>query len=87
LSNLKVENDLAQALQGVDALILAVPHDAYRQLTPEQVVEWAGKPIAIIDCFRLLDDATIARYFELGCEVKGLGRGHIQRIKQAVRRT
>ena len=33
------------------------------------------------------DDATIARYFELGCEVKGLGRGHIQRIKQAVRRT
>ena len=87
LSNLKVENDLAQALQGVDALILAVPHDAYRQLTPEQVVEWAGKPIAIIDCFGLLDDATIARYFELGCEVKGLGRGHIQRIKQAVRRT
>ena len=87
LSNLKVDNDLAQALQGVDALILAVPHDAYRQLTPEQVVEWAGKPIAIIDCFGLLDDATIARYFELGCEVKGLGRGHIQRIKQAVRRT
>ncbi len=87
LSNLKVENDLAQALQGVDALILAVPHDAYRQLTPEQVVEWAGKPIAIINCFGLLDDATIARYFELGCEVKGLGRGHIQRIKQAVRRT
>ena len=85
LSNLKVENDLAQALQGVDALILAVPHDAYRQLTPEQVVEWAGKPIAVIDCFGLLDDAAIARYFELGCEVKGLGRGHIQRIKQACR--
>lgn len=85
LSNLKVDNDLAQALQGVDALILAVPHDAYRQLTPEQVVEWAGKPIAVVDCFGLLDDATIARYFELGCEVKGLGRGHIQRIKQACR--
>ncbi len=85
LSNLKVDNDLAQALQGVDALILAVPHDAYRQLTPEQVVEWAGKPIAVIDCFGLLDDASIARYFELGCEVKGLGRGHIQRIKQVAR--
>ncbi len=85
LSNLKVETDLAQALQGVDALILAVPHEAYRQLTPEQVVGWAGKPIAVVDCFGLLDDATIARYFELGCEVKGLGRGHIQRIKQAAR--
>lgn len=86
LSELKVDNNLQQALQGVDALILAVPHDAYRSLTPEQVVEWAGRPIAIIDCFGLLDDATIARYFELGCEVKGLGRGHIQRIKKAVRK-
>ena len=86
LSGLKVESDLAQALQDVDALILAVPHDAYRQLTPEQVVAWAGRPIAVIDCFGMLRDETIARYFELGCEVKGLGRGHIQRIKKSVRR-
>lgn len=84
LSALKVENNLQAALNGVDALILAVPHDAYRNLTPEQVVEWAGRPIAVIDCFGMLKDATIARYFELGCEVKGLGRGHIQRIKKAV---
>lgn len=87
LSSLKVENNLGEALKGVDALILAVPHDAYRKLTPEQVVAWAGKPIAVVDCFGLLDDATIARYFELGCEVKGLGRGHIQRIKQAARQS
>ncbi len=86
LSQLKVENNLEQALKGVDALILAVPHDAYRGLTAEQVVAWAGQPIAVIDCFGLLDDATITRYFELGCEVKGLGRGHIQRLKQAVRK-
>lgn len=85
LAELKVENDLQRALDGVDALILAVPHDAYRKLTPEQVVAWAGGPIAVIDCFGMLDDATIARYFELGCEVKGLGRGHIQRIKKGVR--
>lgn len=84
LSELTVENNLQAALKGVDALILAVPHDAYRNLTPEQVVEWAGRPIAVIDCFGMLKDATIARYFELGCEVKGLGRGHIQRIKKAV---
>jgi hypothetical protein len=30
-------------------------------------------------------DSKIRRYFELGCEVKGLGRGHIQRIKEDVR--
>lgn len=86
LSELKVASDLAQALQGVDALILAVPHDAYRNLTPELVVAWAGRPIAVIDCFGMLKDETIARYFELGCEVKGLGRGHIQRIKKSVRK-
>jgi hypothetical protein len=44
-----------------------------------------GRPVAIIDCFCLLSDQDIRRYFELGCEVKGLGRGHIKRIKDEVR--
>ncbi len=69
----------------MDALIFAVRHQAYKTLTPEAVVDLIGRPAAIIDCFGILDDATIRRYFELGCEVKGLGRGHIQRIKEAVR--
>jgi len=34
-----------------------------------------GRPVAVIDCFGILDDEKIRRYFELGCEVKGLGRG------------
>ncbi len=45
----------------------------------------AGKPRAVIDCFGMLDDQAIRRYFELGCEVKGLGRGHVKRIKDEVR--
>jgi len=49
-------------------------------------VNTIGKPAAVIDCFGILDDGKIHRYFELGCEVKGLGRGHIQRIKDAVRK-
>jgi len=44
----------------------------------------AGKPLAIVDCFGIFDDETIRRYFELGCEVKGLGRGHVKRIKDEV---
>ena len=44
-----------------------------------------GKPCAIIDCFCILDDDQIRRYFELGCEVKGMGRGHVKRIKDSVR--
>jgi len=44
-----------------------------------------GSPPTIIDCFGILEDEKIKRFFELGCEVKGLGRGHIQRIKEDVR--
>jgi len=86
LSELKVSHDLGEALQGADAVVLAVRHQAYRSLQPERMVELTGRPVAVIDCFGLLDDDRIRRYFELGCEVKGLGRGHIQRIKEEVRR-
>jgi UDP-N-acetyl-D-glucosamine dehydrogenase len=62
-----------------------VRHKPYLELGPDDVVKWAGGPLAVIDCFGILDDDRIRRYFELGCEVKGLGRGHIQRIKEEVR--
>ncbi len=85
LTSLRVQKDLTAAMQGVEALILAVPHTPYLAIKPEDVVAWAGKPIAVVDCFGLLSDEKIRRLFELGCEVKGLGRGHIQRIKEEVR--
>lgn len=87
LVNIRVQHDLQSALKSVSALILAVPHKQYLDLDPKKIVEWAGGPIAIIDCFGILDDDRIRRYFELGCEVKGLGRGHIQRIKDDVRKS
>ena len=62
-----------------------MPHEPYKALAPEQVVEMIGAPAAIIDCFGMLGDDQIRRYFELGCEVKGLGRGHVQRIKKQVK--
>ena len=86
LSELEIQKDLAAALKGADALILAVPHEAYLNLDPDQIVKWAGNPIAVIDCFGILSDEKIRRYFELGCEVKALGRGHIQRIKKEAKK-
>ena len=86
LVNIRVHSDLAAALKGVEAVILAVPHSPYLKLDPDQIVKWAGAPLAIIDCYGILDDDKIRRYFELGCEVKALGRGHIQRIKEEVRK-
>jgi len=87
LVHLRVEKDLMGSLKGVDALVLAVRHKPYLDLAPEEVVKAAGGPIAVIDCFGILSDDRIRRYFELGCEVKALGRGHIQRIKEEVRST
>ncbi len=85
LKDLRVEQDLKNALDGTDAIILAVRHKHYLNLDPDEVVGNAGGPIAVIDCFGILDDERIKRYFELGCEVKGLGRGHVKRIKDQVR--
>ena len=85
LKDIRVSDDLPSVLSGAEAVILAVPHQPYLHLDPAQVVEWAGGPLAVIDCFGILSDDEIREYFRLGCEVKALGRGHIQRIKEQVR--
>ena len=81
-----VQKDLKATLQGADAVVFAVRHKEYLDLNPDQVVEMIGGAAAIIDCFGILDDAKIQRYFELACEVKGLGRGHVKRIKDDVQK-
>jgi nucleotide sugar dehydrogenase len=85
LVNVRVEKDLKACLKGSEVLVLAVRHKPYLSLSPDDVVKWAGAPLAVVDCFGILSDDQIRRYFELGCEVKALGRGHIQRIKEEVR--
>ena len=87
LKDLEVKKDLKKALKGIMALVFAVRHKAYLDLDPDHVIKNVGRPIAIVDCFGVLDDVKIKRYLELGCEVKGLGRGHIRRIKESVKRT
>ncbi len=86
LKDIRVEKDLTKTISGADAIVLAVPHEPYLKLEPEQVVKSAGRPVAVIDCFGILKDEQIREYFELGCEVKGLGRGHIQRIKEELKK-
>jgi UDP-N-acetyl-D-mannosaminuronate dehydrogenase len=86
LVKIRVQSDLAAALKGVAAVILATPHKQYLSLEPKKIVEWAGAPVAVVDCFGILSDEQIQAYFKLGCEVKGLGRGHIQRIKDQMRK-
>ena len=82
LTEIRVSKDLETSLQGVDAVILAVRHEAYKELEPDQIVDMIGTPAVIIDCFAMLSDDQIKAYFTLGCEVKGLGRGHMKRLKE-----
>ncbi|MBD3179687.1 MAG: GDP-mannose dehydrogenase [Candidatus Latescibacteria bacterium] len=84
LVDAEVGKNLEKELKGAEAVILAVPHKPYLDLDPDFLFKKVGKSFAIIDCFGILDDDRIRRYFELGCEVKALGRGHIQRIKKEV---
>ena len=86
LIDLRVAKDMWKAMKGVEAIVFGVRHSDYLDLDPARVVKAVGKPCAIIDCFCILDDKQIEHYFELGCEVKGMGRGHIQRIKEKVRK-
>ena len=86
LKNLRLEPDLWQALKGVDAVVLAVRHKQYLKLDPDKMFQSVSQPFAVIDCFCVLNDDQIRRYFELGCEVKGMGRGHLKRIKDSVRK-
>ncbi|MDQ1239820.1 MAG: hypothetical protein QG577_2006 [Thermodesulfobacteriota bacterium] len=86
LESLRIEKDFQKALKDADAVVFAVRHKQFLKLMPDDIVSATGGPAAIIDCFGILDDQKIARYFELGCEVKGLGRGHINRIKKQFKR-
>jgi nucleotide sugar dehydrogenase len=84
LKDLKVQNNLNEALLDIDALVLAVRHQNYLNLNPKDLINIIGKPVAVVDCFGILNDSEIKQYLELGCEVKGLGRGHIRRIKDSI---
>ena len=85
LTRLVVNKDMGETIRGADAVVFAVRHEHYLGLSADNIVEMTGKPLAVIDAFGILSDGDIKRYFELGCEVKGLGRGNVKRIKDKVR--
>jgi len=57
---------------------------AYQELEPEQIIAMIGNPAVIINCFAMLTDTQIKTFFAAGYEVKGLGRGHMKRLKEEV---
>jgi nucleotide sugar dehydrogenase len=86
LDGFAMTRELPAALHNAEAVVFAVRHAPYFSLEPDEVLRMAGGPLAVVDCFGILTDQQIERYFELGCEVKALGRGHVNRIKDMVRK-
>ena len=86
LTGFKMEKDMWVSMKGVKAIVLAVRHKQYLDMAPKKVYEHVGKPFAIIDCFCILDDEQIYEYLKMDCEVKGMGRGHIRRLKEEIRK-
>jgi len=82
LKDLKMQQNLSDSLKGIDCVIFAVPHEEYLQIEPDNLIEMVGKPMAVVDCFGILSDTKIKEYLRLGCSLKALGRGHIERLKQ-----
>jgi len=72
----KMEEVLAEA----DVVVFAVGHDEYRNLKPQTVIQFTGKTPLIIDCSNFLSDSLIKEYLKLGCQVKGVGKGHIRNL-------
>jgi nucleotide sugar dehydrogenase len=87
LKEVRIKKDLKKALKDSDAVIFAVRHEPYLKLKPEEVIKAIGKPAAIIDAFGILDDQKIAGYLKLGCTVKGMGRGHIPRLSDKLKKS
>ncbi len=86
LTELRVQKNLGKALTGMDAVILAVRHEDYLDIDPAWLVNEVGGPLLVVDAFNLLDDDRIREYLRLGCAVKGMGKGHIGRIKEELDR-
>ncbi|MCD4652072.1 MAG: nucleotide sugar dehydrogenase [Candidatus Cloacimonetes bacterium] len=76
----KVHQHLRDVLPEADIVVLAVGHDPYMELEPEMVTSITGKKPLIIDCSNFLTDERIKAYKQLGCEVRGVGKGHIKNL-------
>ena len=83
LTELRVQSDLDAALGAdLDVVILAARHEEYLAIEPDRLVKAAGGPLLVVDAFNLLGDDKIRGYLRLGCAVRGMGRGHIGRLRK-----
>jgi nucleotide sugar dehydrogenase len=67
---------LARALRRADAVVLAVPHRAYRRLSARRWLAMVGRPFALVDAQNVLTDLKARWLHARGCRLLGVGKGH-----------
>jgi len=86
LGDIRIEKNLNKTLYDAEIVVFAVGHKAYKALAPEEVVEMCGRKPLIVDCSNFLTDEKIMKYLELGCNVIGVGKGHITQLKKNLKK-
>ena len=69
-----------ETTKDADVIVFAVGHSQYKNIEPEELVGNLEKKPLIIDCSNFLSDEKIKKYKQLGCIVKGVGKGHIKNL-------
>jgi len=69
---------------GLGRILLAVHLDDYPSIDPDEGSLMTRHSVALIDCFGILNDKKIKRYFCLCCDVKGLRRVQVKRFDDGV---
>ncbi len=82
MENIKVHKELKPAVSDADVVVFGVGHSEYKNIEPENLISACGTKPLIIDCSNFLSDEKIKKYLNLGCKVKGVGKGHIESLKE-----
>jgi nucleotide sugar dehydrogenase len=74
-----VASDMRKALAEAEAVVFAVPHRAYRELSVPQLLAAAPRLRAVVDAQNILTDSAAAALHQAGRRVAGVGKGHWRR--------
>ena len=76
-----IETDLKKCqFQNIDAVIMAVAHDEYMEMSANEIFELTGHPKLVLDANNIIDDFKANKLRTLGCQVAGVGKGHWNKL-------